>query len=177
MYSSFSPLARARHCFLECQYCCSSVVDVTLIKESRGDKSTPVETLAKPQSNMDLTLPLDFGHLRRAILVPVPSICNPGYFSFAYLLLYQLPTGNVWLLFFFPMEQAVTQGKHILFNMRVLRSNLLFCLHSNNKRSSEKLQVRAIVHLKTNGNLQYNVLNVLNEKVLKDSMLSLIKRK
>lgn len=79
--------------------------------------------------------------------------------------------------FFFPMEQAVTQGKHVLFNMRVLRSNLLFCLHSNNKRSSEKLQVRAIVHLKTNGNLQYNVLNVLNEKVLKDSMLSLIKRK
>lgn len=81
-------LARARHCFLKCQFCCSSVVDVTLIKESRGDKSIAVVTQAKLQADMYLTLVLHFGYLHGVILASVPVFCRAGYFSFVYFLSY-----------------------------------------------------------------------------------------
>lgn len=59
-------------------------MDVTLIKESRGDKSIAVVTLAKLQADMCLTLALHFGYLHRAIL----AVGRAGYFSFAYFALY-----------------------------------------------------------------------------------------
>lgn len=117
----FFPLARARHCFLERQCCCSSVMAVTLIKESRGDKSTPVATLAKPQTNMDLTLLLDFGHLHRVTLASVPAVCNPAYFSLASLLLYYLLTMSEAFSFFFCGMSCVTQGKHFLFRVHFVK--------------------------------------------------------
>lgn len=59
-------------------------MDVTLIKESRGDKSIAVVTLAKLQTDTCLTVALHFGYLHRAIL----AVCRAGYFSFAYFALY-----------------------------------------------------------------------------------------
>lgn len=94
---------------------------VTLIKESRGDKSTPVVTLAKPQSDMDLTLLLDFGHLHRVILESVPAVCNPGYFSLASLLFYYLLTMSEAFGFFFCGTSCVAQGKHILFPVHFVK--------------------------------------------------------
>lgn len=94
---------------------------VTLIKESRGDKSTPVVTLAKPQTNMDLTLQLDFGHLHRVIFVSVPAVYNPGYFSLASLLLCYLLTMSEAFSFFFCGTSSVTQGKHILFHVHFVK--------------------------------------------------------
>lgn len=63
-------------------------MDVTLIKESRGDKSIAVVTLAKLQADTYLTLVLHFGYLHRVILASVPVVCRAGYFFFAYFLLY-----------------------------------------------------------------------------------------
>jgi len=107
-------------------------MDVTLIEESRGDKSIPVVTLAKLQANTDLTLVLHFGYLHGVTLVSVQAVCKAGYFSFVHSLLCtflcirHLLAMSETFNYFFCGTSHVTQGKHILFHVHFLTERSAF---------------------------------------------------
>lgn len=112
---------------------------MTLIKESRGDKSIPVVPLAKLQAKVDFTIVVHFGYLHRVILLSVPVVCRVGYFSFVCSL------RHLWQcqkkLATFPWNKLCDSTKVHFILCVLLRSNLLFSLYNENEKSSLKLKL------------------------------------
>lgn len=112
---------------------------MTLIEESRGDKSIPVVPLAKPQANVDLTIVLHFGYLHRVILLSVQVVCRVGYFSFVCSLRHLLQCQKK--LATFPWNKLCDSTKMHFILCVLLRRNLLFSLYNENEKSSLKLKL------------------------------------